>query len=375
MIDYGNNILEHKGRKEEYGKTIRGRNSGKYVRYFEIPSPHPSGKPLDMEVDYYANNDRSVVQIKGSWRKWYLGAGTTRDLTYMDTINCVRAIAQKIDLPFERVMRSRFVNVEIGIGLRFWENMGGIVDGFTFFNGFDPVYEYGRESIRFKGTAYSFVIYDKWSQLMNEAEKREKKVENNAKRKGTFPTTNRLSKKRLSAKMNRDNFSLRVEVNVSNLRDCPPEFTDRNKNRDEREVWVKTPEQILQNWDGILTGLKKIFYNVQFCPYNLHLGRGYLKGKGLTELAMYEIHLAAIAAGGVRNYIQLHVKMLDGKHRKGNIEKRMKVLSNPPKELKKALKECRNKEELLFETFNNAIEFYRNKERFRSLHKYSRNTP
>lgn len=367
MIDYGNNILEHKGRINEYGEAIQGKNSGKYVRYFEIPSPHPSGKPLDMEVDYYPSNDRSVLQIKGSWRKWYLGAGTTRDLTYMDTVNCIGAIAQKTGLPVELILRSRFVTVEIGLGLRFRENMEGIIDGFVYFKGFDIVYEYGRESVKFKGSSYSVSAYDKFAQLMSDFERRTKEVEKLQKRKGVFPYPKRLPKTRLAEKLSKKNFSLRFEVRVSNLKDCPPEFTDRNTDRNSRKVFIRTPEKILENWDLLLLGLQEIFYNVQYCSYNLQVGRNYLEKKGVKDLAKYELHLAAISVGGVRNYVQLHLKMLKGNHRNENIEKRIELLNNPPEDLKKALRQCRSKEQLLFKTFNETIDRMGSKRRFRRV--------
>lgn len=355
MIDLADGITAHKGRKEQYGEAIKGRNSGKYLRYFEIPSPHPSGEPLDMTVDYYSNEDRSVLQITGSWRKWLLGAGTTRDLYYMDVVFCIGAIAQKIGLPYEKVENMNFVKIEVGVGVRYRQNMDGVVDGHVYFKGFDPIYEYRRESVRFKGTAYSVVIYDKWTQLMNLFEQNVRDEEKLARRKGIFPDPNRPSKKRLAKKMNKNNSSIRIEVNVTNLTDCPPEFTDRNRKKKEREIYVRSPKAILKNWNLILDGFSAIYYNIQYCSYNLQVGRNYLDGKGLKELAMFELHLAAIATGGVRNFVQLHLKMLNGNHRNDNIKKRIETLSNPPIELKKALRKCRNKERLLRQGFDERI--------------------
>lgn len=349
MIDKVTIWARHEGKLDAYGEAKRKGNKNTLVRHFEIPSPNVNGKPLGMDVEYYPKYKRSVLVITGSWRKWYLGGGSSRDLNYERLNDCIGAIAEKIGLPTEVIANAEIKKVELGFGMRFRENMEGIINGFVFFNNFDPIYEYNRESVRFKGTSYSVVFYDKFIQLMNEFEKRVKEEEKEIKRNGIFVDMNRKSKKLLAEKMTKNNFSLRYEVSVTNMDGCPPEFKGTKDKNGKCENIISTPNDILKNWDKILDGLDKVFGKVQFSAYNLNVGLEYLNGKNLKELYEYNLHLAAIAVGGTRNYLQLLMRKLNDKHRNENIEKIIKRLNNPPEELKKALRACKNKEMELYE--------------------------
>lgn len=354
MIDKVTIMFSHDGKREDYGEAKRKGNK-KNERYYEIPSPNASGKPLGLYVMDDPKKDGSILEIKGSWRKWYLTDGTSRDLNYTRLNDCIGAIALKISLPPEKILNAKIKKVELGFGMRFRENMEGIINGFVFFNNFDPIYEYNRESVRFKGTSYSVVFYDKFVQLMNEFEKRVKEEEKEAKRKGIFVDMNRKSKKLLAEKMNKNNFSLRYEVSVTNMGGCPPEFKGAKDKNGKRENIIATPNDILKNWDKILDGLAKVFGKVQFSGYNLNVGLEYLNGKNLKELYEYNLHLAAIAVGGTRNYLQLLMRKLNDKHRNENVEKIMERLNDPPVELKNALQSCRNKEKELYDAKDKRI--------------------
>ncbi|MBL1280684.1 MAG: hypothetical protein COA33_010440 [Fluviicola sp.] len=351
-----------KGRIREFGSA---KNRGRGV--FEVESFLPPlildgvllnierrTHPLWLKTFYNPKIDETVVDIYGSWRKWYLGAGTTRDLFFKDAIHCIEAIAQKIGVPTDKVKYAKIIKVELGMSLRFWENMGGIIDGLVYYKGFERDFEHERESVRFGSSDYSIVFYDKHSQLMSVSEKELKKKEKaEARKKGEY-VKNRRSKKLLAKKLNDNSFSLRFEVRVTKVEGCPPEFAKgTGKNR---EVLIKTPADILENWDTLLDGLNTIFCNVQFSEYNLNVGVEFLKDKGVTELSMYESHITAMAVGGANNYVQILMRQLDSGHRNKNIKNRIAILNSPPPELKKALKSCRNKKKLLFETKDKRIE-------------------
>lgn len=365
MIDFIKIWITHPGKRETYAEAKQKGNNNRYQRHFKINSlKKVRNCPLDMKVNYFPKTDHSVIEVSGSWRKWYLGAQTSRDLTFTSLNDCIEAIALKIGLPSVKIRSARVINIELGFGMRFRENMEGIINGFISFNNFDPVYDYNRESVKFKeaSSSYSVAFYDKFKQIMNLAEKREKEIEINNIRKGVYPITKRNSRKLLAEKMNKNNFSLRYEVRITNLKGCPPELFIKNNEKRKRQCMIVTPNSILENWDAILDGLNKIFCSVHFSSYNLDVGLNYLDGKGLKDLTIYESHLAAIAVGGVRSYTQLLLKRLNSNHRKENIKKRIEQLNNPPEELKIALQACRNKERELFYAKDKRIEELRKRD-------------
>ena len=346
MVDNIKIWVKLSGKQQDYGNAQKKGNNSKYERHYKIPSPHVNGKPLDMSVNYYPSTNHSTLEINGSWRKWYLGAGTSRDLSHKNYVRCIKAIAKQISVPVENLRNADIKKVEVGVGLRFKKNMDGVINGFVFFNNFDPIYQYGRESVKFSGSHYSVAFYDKSSQIMKEKERQKKGEEQLQARKGLYPKQKRKPITELAKKINKNNFLLRYEVRVTELNACPPEFMTKDA-EGEKICMIKTPKDISENWDSILNGLDKIFCSVTFSTYNLNAGLNFLNNKGITEFEMYEPFLAAASVGGVRNYLSL-LKRLNSNHRKKHLKKRIKLLENPPKDLKPFLKACKNKTELLY---------------------------
>lgn len=342
MIDNLKLRIALEGKHLEFEGCKKVQSKSKYVKIVEVPSPLQKGKSLRMEVDYYSANDRTVIDLMGSWRKWMLGENTTRDLKYDDLKICIAMISEKLGIEEERILNGKFLRIELGYNIRFKENVEGLINGFVFYKGFEPIYEYGRESVKFVGSAYSVGFYDKFLEIMNSFERKQKSEERELKSKGVYPEK-RKSKVELAEKLKRKNFSLRFEVRVTNMSKCPPEFRS-----EENDSLIDSPESLLNNWDEILGGLNTIFESVDFSEYNLSVGLNYLNGKGLKELGMYKTHLAAIAVGGVRNYSRLLMSQLNSNHRRKNIEKELDVLNNPPEELRLALSECKIQKELLY---------------------------
>lgn len=336
MIDNIKLRLSHSGIRDGYGLAKRLGNSSRLVRRFEIPSINTSGSPLSMEVSFYSNRDETVIDILGSWRKWYFGSVSTRDLKRNDFEECLKCIAESVNLPTNNFWNSKILKIELGYSIRFRENMGGIVNGFVYYKGFDPVYEYGRKSIKFNGEAYSVSLYDKFSEIMVARDREDREIDKLNRKRGIF-INERKSKIPLAEKLNKNNFSLRFEVGVRDLEHAPPELFGK----------INSPFQIRENWNEILFGLEKVFDKISFAEYNLNVGLEFLDNKGIKELNMYKTHVTAIAVGGVGNYIRLLVGRLKSNHRSENIRNELNILNSPPPELGQKLKDCRFKTELL----------------------------
>jgi len=345
MIDNIKLRFSHSGRRGGYGIARQLGNSSRLVRRFEIPPVNANGCPLKMEVSYYENRDLTVIDILGSWRKWFFGSGSTRDLKRSDFEDCIIRIADNLSISEKKIRNAKVLKVELGYSIRFRENMGGVINGFVYYKGFDPIYEYGRKSIKFLGKAYSVSLYDKFSEIMDAKDREEREIEKLERKRGIYDN-NRKSKGLLAEKLNRNNFSLRFEVGVRDLEHAPPEILDK----------INSPFQIIDNWNGILRGLDRIFDKVDFAEYNLNVGLDFLFEKGIKELNMYKTHITAIAVGGVGNYMRLLVGGLKSNHRSKNIKNELNILNSPPPELGRKLKACRLKADLLRKSKNKRVE-------------------
>ena len=345
MIDNIKLRLSHSGRREGYGVAKQMGNSSKFVRKFEIPPVNVKGIPLKMEVSYYPNREMTVMDILGSWRKWYFGNGSTKDLKKSDFEDCIIRIAELLSISEKKIRNAKVLKVELGYSIRFRENMGGVINGFVYYKGFDPIYEYGRKSIKFLGKAYNVSLYDKFSEIMDAKDREEREIEKLERKRGIYEN-NRKSKSLLAEKLNRNNFSLRFEVGVRDLEHAPPEILDK----------INSPFMILENWNCILKGLDRIFDKVSFAEYNLNVGLNFLEEKGIKELNMYKTHITAIAVGGVGNYMRLLVGKLKSNHRSKNVSNKLNILNSPPPELGLKLRACRLKADLLRKTKKERVE-------------------
>lgn len=351
MIDNIKIRISSKKNQSSFGKCIeykKYKNKKGVWKGYRIPSPIRGGGHLLMSVKYVIEKDITEIIIKGSWRKWYLGKGGSRDLTYTKLEECIKELAQATGLSEKKILNAKINNVELGFGLRFYENMGGIIDAFIYFKGFKPFYVFNNESIKFAGDAYNVLFYDKYTEIMHLNEKKAGEKEKRDYLAKNIQPKERDSKRLFANKMNKNNFSLRFEVKITKPSGCPPEFYKIIEGR--KKMLVNTPSDILEYWNEILDGLNSIFDMTTFSEYNLDAGTFFLKNKGLKELSMYETYITASVVGGVRNYLQILMNQLKGNHRDQNIKKRIELLNNPPPELREALKLCRNKKELVFET-------------------------
>ena len=258
-----------------------------------------------------------------------------------------------IPIPKEKILKGKFDNIELGICLRFRENMDGIINGFVYHKGFPKAYEYFGESVTYKADAYSVSYYDKISEIFNKKEKALKENRNREFWKNGITEKKKQSKKRLAEKIKKNNFLLRFEVRVNKPSGCPPEFLEYKNGV--KTVLISTPEDLLNNWDTILTGLIVIFEETKFSEYNLNAGINFLENKGLKELYLYETHIVASLLGGVDNYTQKLLGCLKNNHRDKNIRKKIEMLNSPPMELKEALKDCRNKKDVLYKAKDDKI--------------------
>lgn len=345
MIDNIKLRFSHTERRNNYGVAKQMGNSSKLVRKFEIPSINGKGSPLKMEVSYYQNRDLTVIDILGSWRKWYFGNGSTRDLQKSEFADCITLITERLSISEKKIRNAKVLKVELGYSIRFRENMGGVINGFVYYKGFDPIYEYGRKSIKFLGKAYSVSLYDKFSEIMTAKDREEREIERLERKRGIYEN-DRKSKSLLAEKLNKNNFSLRFEVGVRDLEHAPPEISGK----------INSPFQIIENWNAILKGLDRIFDKVHFAEYNLNVGLDFLEEKGIKELNMYKTHITAIAVGGVGNYMRLLVGRLKSNHRSKNINNELNILNSPPPELGLKLRACRLKSDLLRVTKKKRVE-------------------
>lgn len=306
---------------------IKVKKDRPYRKYYLNNPKSVLGQPIEIIRFYSPKEDITRLKIMGSLRKWYLGRHTTQDLTFKSFLDCVDLLARELGLTKVQILSGSIHYIELGVCIRFYENMGGIINSIVSYKNFESIHLYRNQTVKFGGDAYKIGVYDKYTEIMCDKNKiYKKKISKDIKTKGVYPL-NKSDKRRLAKKINETNFCLRFEVSVSDIHNSPPELNGK----------IKSLGDIQNNWNFLLEGLQAMFQNFEITKYNLLLTRSYVKNKGRKELNELKTYALVEKVGGVKNYVDLFLRNIKSNHRSEIIKKELEKINNPSPEMERIL--------------------------------------
>lgn len=307
----------------EYRTTFKGGKKD-YANFriyaFEIPvketedekennerSPSKGDAFLSVKITYYYEEDKSKIEVSGSWRKWYFSKGSTRDLNYPQTFKLLHGISTIIGVSLVDILKAKFLYIELGYNIWFNKRIIGLSDGFVYYKGWKKSYRYDHESVKWSSGIYSVGLYDKIEEVMSEVH----------------------GKPYLAKKLRKKKTCLRYEVSFEEVPKAPKGLKN----------YLSSVGNYLNHWNDCMRAINEIYEDIEFVPYVVPVGFSHLKGKSKAEFEIYKTFIVAGALGGVENYLAV-MNELDSKNSRKYIRNEAKTLNAPPFFIKRMMKEC-----------------------------------
>lgn len=137
------------------------------------------GKDKEIYLLLKYNPDKQVLIIENSIRKWYLGGFSLLDLTEKSANRAFEKISKKLGIDKGKLCKATFTQCEIGLNIRTRIPVENIIPMIVRYSTF-KWYQFGCETVGFKGTDLELKMYDKCEELLEHNKKYNKEAKRKA---------------------------------------------------------------------------------------------------------------------------------------------------------------------------------------------------
>ena len=212
------------------------------------------------------------AKIRGSWRKWYFGNDSIKDLNPFEIVKVAQEISAFTGLTFNGIIDGSLLLVELGFTFLLPINPSSITDSIFRYSTF----ELGRydTSLSFQGNDYWFVLYDKTKEI------------------------NRWKKKWGEPEIDNGCHALRIELKAFK------QTAFRNKLRE-----IKTIRDIIKHYRMLIVSIFNEIKRLEMKPINLVVDNVCFEGRKKRDLRCYLMFLG-MERKGIRRTFE-YIKQLE----------------------------------------------------------------
>jgi len=116
---------------------------------------------------------KTRLRIDGNLRKWYYGINSSRDLSKKAFIDCIKILAEKIEMEENKLWNAKVTKLETGVTLKLKKKHRGIVNCIFDYKAFHKN-TFGETGVEFKSENYDVIFYDHLRRVYNQKEKLER---------------------------------------------------------------------------------------------------------------------------------------------------------------------------------------------------------
>lgn len=235
------------------------------VQEFWVHSPKETEKKKrhSITVEIHHNEESKKLIIRGNLRKWYFGRNNLADLNFFKFIKAMNRLSFLVFGDQNKIWTMNFTQLELGFNFQLLISAKGIFNSIVAYSTFRRII-YENETVKFEGSGYSVIFYDKLKEIINDYEEYYKT---------TRPIFHGLRKLHTKAVFPR----FEVQIN-------------RMTQSQEFMRLCRTPENLRDNYDEVIDLVHKKFKNMTYMdelsPYVISSLKG-KRRRAIQEFFMY----------------------------------------------------------------------------------------
>lgn len=211
--------------------------------------------------------DKSTIKINGSIRKWYFGVNNRKDLNFVEFLDCVKLLSNKIGVRQIDLWNASVTKLESGVTLLLKSKFKNVDNCFVRRKAFNKIYK--DNTLYFEGANFKLKFYDKHGEI----NKNDKNFKNDLKK----------------MNVNKKFHFLRFEVVVNKVSGVA--FYKKN---------ARTLDEIRNNWDELIIQIHRYINSIDFVDlisaekeidltkFTKHENNKYLQFKAIQKKGFYE---------------------------------------------------------------------------------------
>lgn len=232
-------------KEDKFGKEI-----------YKLKSPFSDEKEtVFLDIVVKKDNGITSVEVKGNFRKWFLGLNKLVDLNGSNFEKCISEIGRRVFGNEETLWYFKITQVELGVTLKLPVEYAKISNAFVSYSNFKKIW-YEDQSSSFVGDAYTVSVYNKGLEVLNS-------------RKNKFGAS--LKSPKAIEKLNSQKSFIRFEIKIMKL----------SKYVEFRDMFTSLRE-LYQNWNEVLDAAHKVFKKITYVDVMSPAHTDIIKGKRNT---------------------------------------------------------------------------------------------